>query len=73
MHITEELTKNSQRLIALQHALREGGSILIEELWNAPKALLTGLAQQATGKHVLILTGSGQEEARLFHDFAIVR
>src|SRR4029078_3553967 len=45
-------------------------SILIEELWNAPKALIAALAQKVTGKHLLILTGGSVEETRLFHDFA---
>lgn len=70
MSIAEILLQHSERLRRLQQALREGDSILIEELWNAPKALIVALAQQATGKHILILTGAGQEEARLFHDFA---
>lgn len=59
----------SDRLTALQHALKDQDPLLIEELWNAPKALIAALAQQTTGKHILILTGSSQEEARLFHDF----
>jgi transcription-repair coupling factor (superfamily II helicase) len=61
----------SERLAALQHALQNQDLLLIEELWNAPKALIAALAQQATGKHVLILTGASQEEVRLFHDFAL--
>lgn len=60
----------SEKLLALQQALREGDSVLVEELWNAPKALVAALAQQATGKHVLILTGASQEEIKLYHDFA---
>lgn len=60
----------SERIQALQQALQNQEAILIEELWNAPKALVAALAQQATGKHVLILTGASQEEVRLFHDFA---
>ena len=59
----------SQRLADLNQVLHAGESILIEELWNAPKALIAALAQQATGKHLLILTGASQEEVRLFHDF----
>lgn len=59
----------SDRLIALKKALQAGQSLLIEGLWNAPKALIAALAQQSTGKHVLILTGGSQEEIRLFHDF----
>ena len=60
----------SERLQGLQQALQEQDSILIEELWNAPKALIAALAQQTTGKHLLILTGASQEEMRLFHDLA---
>lgn len=61
---------NSERLLALEAALREQESVLIEDLWNAPKALVAALAQQATGKNILILTGASQEEVRLYHDFA---
>jgi len=61
----------SERLARLQHALQNQDLILIEELWNAPKALVAALAQQATQKHVVILTGTGQEEVRLFHDFPL--
>ncbi len=60
----------SEKLSIYEQALRDGESILIEGLWNAPKALLASLAQQATGKHILILTGASQEEVRLFQDFA---
>lgn len=61
---------NNERVLALQHALHQKESILIEELWNAPKALVAALAQQTTGKNILILTGASQEEIRLFHDFS---
>jgi transcription-repair coupling factor (superfamily II helicase) len=61
----------SERLAVLQQALQNQDLLLIEELWNAPKALIAALAQQATGKHVLILTGASQEEIRLFHDFSL--
>lgn len=61
----------SERLIALQQALHNQDLLLIEELWNAPKALVAALAQQTTGKHILILTGASQEEVRLFHDFSL--
>lgn len=60
----------SEKMRALKHALQQHDSVLIEELWNSPKALVTALAQQATGKHILILTGASQEEIRLYHDFA---
>lgn len=60
----------SERFQALQHALKTGDSILCEELWNSPKALIAALAQQVTGKHVVILTAATQEEAKLYHDFS---
>jgi len=59
----------SPKLLELHHELQQGESVLIEELWNSPKALIAALAQKATGKHILILTGTSQEEAKLFHDF----
>lgn len=61
----------SAKLQELHHALQNQTSILVEDLWNAPKALIASLAMQATGKHILILTGASQEEVRLFHDFSI--
>lgn len=42
----------------------------MEELWNAPKALIAALAQNSSNKHLLILTGASQEEIRLYHDLA---
>ncbi len=61
----------SERVQALQQALQNQETLLIEELWNAPKAFIASLAQQMTGKHILILTGASQEEIRLFHDFSL--
>lgn len=59
----------SQKIQALEAALRSQDSILIENTWNAPKAFIATLAQRVTGKNILILTGASQEETRLFHDF----
>lgn len=61
----------SEKLGELHKALQNQESVLIEDLWNAPKALVASLAQLATGKHILILTGASQEEIRLFHDFPL--
>lgn len=61
----------SPKLLELHHELQQGESVLVEELWNSPKALVASLAQKATGKHILILTGTSQEEAKLFHDFPL--
>lgn len=60
----------SSKLLELHQVLANGDSVLVEDLWNTGKALVASLAQQATGKHLLILTGTSQEEIRLFNDFA---
>lgn len=62
---------DSPKLVELHQALQNQKSVLVEELWNAPKALISTLAQKATGKHLLILTGTSQEESKLFHDFPL--
>ncbi len=54
-----------------QNALQEGRSILVEELWHTPKALLAALGQQATKKHLLVLTSATGEENQLFNDLAL--
>ncbi len=61
----------SPGLEKLQEALQQGNSILLEGLWDSPKALVTALASHSTGKHILVLTGASQEELRLYHDFAL--
>jgi transcription-repair coupling factor (superfamily II helicase) len=64
----EEIFK-SVHLEAVSAALKSGQSLLMEGLWNSPKALIAALAYKTTGKHLLLLTGASQEEARLYHDF----
>lgn len=63
--------KTSVALEHILHYLGEGKSLLLEGLWNSPKAVLTSLAEQATGKNILILTGASLEEVRLYHDFKL--
>ena len=53
----------SERLTALQHALQNQDLLLIEELWNAPKALIAALAQQTTNKHILVKSYLNRSEA----------
>lgn len=60
----------SDKLKELEFSLKQGDSVLIEDLWNTPKALIAALVAQATQKHLLILTGASQEEVRLYQDFA---
>lgn len=65
----DEILK-SAKLRELELAFKNNESVLIEDLWNTPKALIAALALKATKKHVLILTGASQEEVRLYQDFA---
>lgn len=65
-----DLLLSSEKIKELQAELKNGASVLVEDLWNAPKALIASLAQKATGKRILVLTGAGQEETKLYHDFA---
>lgn len=60
----------SSNIEALIDALKNGDSILIEELWNGPKAYIIALAKEHTKKNILILTGGSQEEGRIFDDFS---
>lgn len=62
---------HSERIQALLQALHQQEDILIEELWNSPKALIASFIQEVTGKNILILTGGSQEESKLFHDFTL--
>ncbi|MFA6916465.1 MAG: transcription-repair coupling factor [Parachlamydiales bacterium] len=64
----DELWQQSPALQALVEAARNGQSILVEELWNSSKALIAALFQQATGKHVLIITGAAAEENKQLLD-----
>ena len=60
----------SPKLQELELSFKNRESVLIEDLWNTPKALIAAIALQATKKHILILTGASQEEARLYQDFS---
>lgn len=60
---------NSKKMVDLQQSLQEGDSLVIEDLWDSPKALIASLAQVITGKNLLIITGASQEEAKLYHNF----
>ena len=56
----------SPSLHLFYHEALKHTSLLIEGLWDAPKALLCLLAARATGKHVVII--SGAREDRLLDD-----
>lgn len=68
MHILETLQK-SPSLAYLQRALLQEPTLLIEELWDAPKAALLSLALQATKKNLLVMTGESRE-SRLLEDLS---
>lgn len=60
----------SEKIERLLAPLHEGRSLVIEELWNSPKAYLAEKMASELNQNVLILTGQSVEESRLFHDFA---
>lgn len=66
-----EKFRDNPSLMHFERLFQEGKSLLVEGLWNSPKALIASLASQTTGKHLLILTGASQEETRLYHDFKL--
>jgi len=60
---------NSPALHAFEKAVREGESLLVEELWESPKAFLANLAREKTGRSVVLIT-SGMQEDRIFEDLS---
>ncbi len=57
----------SPTLTAFHEAVSAHKDLLIEELWDAPKAALLSLAQNALKKNILVITG-GLREERLLDD-----
>lgn len=64
-----ETILKSPSILNLSHLFRNKETLLLENLWNSPKAFIATLASKSTGKNILILTGSSQEEVRLYTDF----
>ena len=62
---TEAIKKNP-RLAQFLELLPKEASILIEELWEGPKAVLLALLREATQKHILVISSSSED--RLFND-----
>jgi transcription-repair coupling factor (superfamily II helicase) len=59
---------SADKVLQWKDELSQVSSLLVEELWDSPKALLIALAQQTCKKHVLVLTASGKEDGLIFHD-----
>jgi transcription-repair coupling factor (superfamily II helicase) len=57
---------NNAKLKSFEELIRSQAELVIEDLWDAPKALLTAIALNAAGKHIVILTGG--TETRLIDD-----
>ncbi len=62
-----ELLLQSPSLASLEKIVREEPSLLIEHLWDAPKAALLALVQKATHQPIVVITESSREE-RLLDD-----
>ncbi len=60
---------DSPALQLFSDIIRKEPSLLVEQLWDAPKAALISLSVQAAKKNVLILTGEAREN-RLLDDCA---
>jgi transcription-repair coupling factor (superfamily II helicase) len=54
---------NSPSLSAFLDLLETGHSLLLEKLWETPKALLAVMAVKKTGRSLLLLTGGTREDA----------
>jgi transcription-repair coupling factor (superfamily II helicase) len=60
---------NANVLTDCLSAATAGKDLLVEQLWDAPKAVLASALLEVTGKHLLILTG-GVRENRLYDDLS---
>ncbi|MCC6127858.1 MAG: transcription-repair coupling factor [Chlamydiae bacterium] len=60
---------SSNAILKLQEALRKKTSLLLEGLWDAPKAFLASFALQETKRSILLITGASRED-RLFEDLS---
>jgi len=58
-----ERLNDSPALKSLREALRQGHSLLVEDLWDVTKALLAILVVRTTNKSLLLLTGGMREDA----------
>ena len=61
---------DSKEITDFKNLINNEHSLIIEKLWDAPKAALASLIAKNTNKHVLIITGALQEENRLYDDFS---
>ena len=58
--LTEILT-NHHLLQGLLDSIAHEPSILIEQLWDGPKAIIIWLLSQITNKHILIISSGSQD------------
>lgn len=61
--------QSSRSLRTFLDTLKKRDSVLLEGLWDSPKALLAALALEITGRSILFITG-GVREDRLFDDIS---
>lgn len=65
-----ETLRRSKKLQAYCQAVEKNQDLVLEELWDAPKSILTALAAKSSQKNILIITGRAKEENRLLEDLA---
>jgi transcription-repair coupling factor (superfamily II helicase) len=60
----------SSSLHHFEESVRSESTLVVEGLWDSPKALVIARAQAASGRHVLVLSG-GARENRLLDDLPL--
>lgn len=68
MDTVETSILDNPKLATFSTLIQTSDSVVVEGLWDTPKALLISLALKELGRDIVILTG-GSRESRLFDDF----
>ncbi|MCB1113764.1 MAG: transcription-repair coupling factor [Chlamydiia bacterium] len=62
--------RDNEKVQSLLKVIEKGQKLVVEGLFNAPKAFLLEAIAETFKRPILVLGGKGEEEARLYHDFA---
>jgi transcription-repair coupling factor (superfamily II helicase) len=69
--VIHDFVTKSHTLKLFDKAVSAGKDLLVEGLWDSPKAILASIAKQASGKNIFIVTGRAKEKNLLFEDFSL--
>ena len=70
---TYDTLLKSESVQQFEGLIRDGHSVVAEELLPSAKAFLAAHASAISNKSLLILTGAGPEEFKLFNDLPFFR